>query len=332
MALATPYKSYTVKQLSTITIISHTYASTISLKTLGQMNINANLIASAAGGTVNISSGNFTAAGPTITATNVNITETSVTSLVNINTNWINGTINLNNNGALQLTTPANSYFVLTANIVGAGGTTDATVTLTSSNAGSIQFGGVNTYTGVTTINGGAYVNSYNGCATNATCTTKSYFVVNNGGVFQYEGNSYFYANAATDHIPTANTGWVIDLNGITVSDGGARYYGIKLNGETLKNTSSTQAVLDLTYAGAFSISANSIIDTSSGDIVISGPLTGSGNLSKTSSSALKFVGNSSATYSGDITISAGSVGAYNNGALGIRSAFFGRWHNMVSG
>ncbi|WP_216230360.1 autotransporter-associated beta strand repeat-containing protein, partial [Polynucleobacter sp. MWH-Jannik1A5] len=178
MTSGAPYSSYSITQPGTVTISSALYANTISLTTIGQMNINANLIASATGGTVNISAGNFSTSTPTITATNVNITETSVTSLASINTNLINGSVNLNNNGSLQLTTPANSYFALNAAIAGAGGATAATVTMTSSNQGTIQFGGNNTYTGVTTINGGTLALG----ASNVLANTSA--VTINGGTF----------------------------------------------------------------------------------------------------------------------------------------------------
>ncbi|MBU3608906.1 filamentous hemagglutinin N-terminal domain-containing protein, partial [Polynucleobacter nymphae] len=320
MTLGAPYSSYLVTQPGAITIGTAVYATMISLTTLGQMNINANLIASASGGTVNLSAGNFNASNPTITATNVNISETSVTSLASINTNWINGYINLNNNGSLRLTTPASSYFVLTAAIAGTGGTTAATVTMTASNQGTIQFGGQNTYTGVTTISGGTYVNSYGACATNATCYTNSYFQVNDGGTFQFIGNSYFYANAASGgYMITANSGGIIDLNGITVSDAGVLGYGIKLNGGTLTNTSSTAAIGNFTYANGLYFSANSNIGGSNGNITLSGSSAGPGGLSKVGTNTVTLSGSNA--YTGTTSIDGGTLKLSGGSAISNSSA-----------
>ena len=186
-----------------------------------------------------------------------------------------NGTFEINRSNAVVQGTDFNG-----AGISGTGGITQAGTGTTTLNA-------TNTYTGATLVSAGTLQLGSTGALGDAGAHTS--------GV-------------------TVNNGAALDLNGVTAT---ANTVGLNLNGTStatagaLTNSNGTAA----TWAGTVTLQSASSIGSNSGDIVLSGDITGGFGLTKVGSDKLTLTGatNGSTT----TTINAGTLEIGNGGTSG---------------
>ena len=192
--------------------------------------------------------------------------------------------------GSLSLTnagTIGGSGFDVT--LTGAGSGTLASIigtgsgSLTKSGTGTWTLTGANTYSGTTSITAGV-LNIQNASGLGATTNGTT---VSSGAALELQGSLAIGAEALT-------------LNGTGISGTGA-----------LRSISGTSS-----WAGALTLGSDSSIGVDAGSLTISGAVAGSGfALSKVGGGTLTLTGTN--TYTGDTTISAGTLQLGNGGATG---------------
>jgi autotransporter-associated beta strand protein len=166
-------------------------------------------------------------------------------------------------------------------------------VALTKNGTGTLTLSGNNSYSGATTISAGTIKLGATGTAPNGPLGTTV-------------GGTTVSANAALDlNGFTLDTSEPLTLNGTGVSTNGA-----------LTNSSASS----VSYSGTIALATASRIGTNTGDITISGVISGTNSLTKGGTGTLTLSGNN--TYSGTTTISVGTIklgatGAAPNGPLG---------------
>jgi fibronectin-binding autotransporter adhesin len=159
--------------------------------------------------------------------------------------------------------------------------TVGTTVTYGGTGSGAITVSGTNLYSGATTINSGATVILGNGSALGTT-------------------------TAGT----TVNSGAILNLSGQTVGAENVTLNGAGTGGTAgaLTNSSATAASL----GGSLNIASAATVNTTAGAINVSGPVTGSGNLTKEGAGVLKLSGANTNTGSTTIVNGTLQVGASN--------------------
>jgi autotransporter-associated beta strand protein len=183
-----------------------------------------------------------------------------------------------------------------------------SSVALTKSGAGSVTLSGANTYTGITTVNGGILeINSMNSTG----------FVVNDGGTLR-QGAARAYLTATYFSI---NSGGSFDLNGLGFGLN-ANYTEITLNGGVLVNSSGTAVTVhqnaSCSNTECFELGSLGGTFTPTGDITVSGVISGgsvSGGLTKAGAGTLTLSGTN--TYTGGTTITAGILSISSDANLG---------------
>jgi fibronectin-binding autotransporter adhesin len=176
-------------------------------------------------------------------------------------------------------------------------------VTLAIAGAGTVQFAGVNTYSGATTISGGI-LNIRNSSALGSTAAGTT---VNSGATLQLQGGISVGAETLTIN-GTGATG----QNGALVNVSGNNSYAGVI---TLGSASTIDS-----DAGTLTLSANIVTGgfattfDGSGNITHSGKITGSGSLVKNGSGTLTLAANN--TFTGGATINGGTA-AIVAGSLG---------------
>lgn len=254
-------------------------------------------------------------------ATTVNIDRFTVgatgvingTSGITVQAQW---DANFNNLGSV--TTPGN------ISVQGSGNTTGGGVTANSSffrNAGVVNAvnlnlvssastnttanrGGTYSQTAGTTTVTGAITLSANG-GTGATGTA------GNDAALNLSGGTINTATLAVNSGTVTATGGILNLGSGGITKTGTAATAINLGATTLGSTAAWSSSVGLTFTDA---ATGTTIDTTGGNIGLSGAMTGSGRLNKTGSGTLTLSGNSS-SYAGDVFLSAGSL--YVNGQLG---------------
>ena len=188
---------------------------------------------------------------------------------------------------------------VISANISGA-------FTLTKKNAaatGRLVLSGNNSYTGLTTLEGGSVRIEHS----NALGTTAAGTVINSGAALETSGGISVGAEGLT-------------LSGTGISSGGA-LRNISGNNSWAGNLTLAAASTIASDAGTLTIGGNvangGFLATFSGagNSAISGVLSGTGGLTKSGAGTLTLSGAN--TFSGATTISAGAVNAQNSAAFG---------------
>jgi autotransporter-associated beta strand protein len=187
-------------------------------------------------------------------------------------------------NGVISDGTNTNSTSTSVTNIVYVGGASGTSVTLS----------GLNTYSGITTINANAQLKLGANSASNANGplgTTATGTIISSGGVLDMNGFSL-----------TAAASEPLTINGTGISSGGA-----------LVNTSATSS----TWSGPITLGSNTSIG-GVGNLTIDGSVSGAFNLSKTGSGITTLEGEND--YSGATTISGGTLQLNRGGGATIPS------------
>ena len=180
------------------------------------------------------------------------------------------GTVTSNAAGALTLTAGGDNTSTLFSGVIQNG---SGTMSFTKTGTGTLTFSGVNTYSGLTTVNAGTLnVQSASALGTTAGGTT-----VASGATLQLQGGISIGAEPLT-------------LNGTGVSGFGA-----------LRNFSGNNS-----SSGAINLASTSTIGSDSGTLTLSGVISGTGALVKTGSGTLSLSGVN--TFLGGTTINGGTL------------------------
>ena len=242
--------------------------------------------------------GNLTQSGGSRTLT---VTNTGLTTLA--------GTVVLaENNQARTLTvSPGAGSSVVFSGVVqnGAGSGAD---NLTKSGAGTLTLSGANTYTGNTTLSAGTLV-----AGNNAAFGTGTLVLSGAGAVLRGDGTSRTLANAVT--LSNSMTlGGASDLTlGGTVTQTGSRTLTVTNTG--LTTLAGTVVLAENNQARTLTVSPGAGSSVVFSGVVQNGAGSGADNLTKSGAGTLTLSGAN--TYTGNTTLSAGTLVAGNNAAFG---------------
>jgi fibronectin-binding autotransporter adhesin len=205
---------------------------------------------------------------------------------------WTNSSSNVLTIGAVNLST-----FALTVNGTGSttiSGIVSGTGSITKSGSSTLILSGTNTYTGLTTVNGGVL----NIRSASALGTTVGSTIVSSGAALQIQNGIVVGAEALT-------------LNGSGISNDGALRNVSGTNswsgGVTLGSASTVASDAGaLTLSGTINNGGYMLTTTGAGSITLSGIISGSGGLTKNGAGTLTLSGID--TYSGGTTVNAGTL------------------------
>ena len=179
------------------------------------------------------------------------------------------------------------------------------TLGLTKTGSGILTLGGANTYTGLTTISAGA-LNIQNATALG---TTAAGTTVSAGAALQIQGNITVGAEALTlNGSGVASDGALRNISGNN-SWAGAVTLG---SASTIASDAGT-----LTHSGTLANGGFVATYGGAGNITASGIISGAGGLTKTGAGTLTLNGAAANTFTGNTTVSGGTLSAKADGALG---------------
>ncbi len=173
---------------------------------------------------------------------------------------------------------------------------------------------------GTVTLNGSATIAVWSNLSGTYTMSDGTLNVTNSFLTLGWDGQGYLNVNGGTANLEGIRYGYgnngarsgTLTLGGGTVNIGATGMYKevgtINLNSGTLGALAGWSSTMDMTLGGSVDI------DTTGGDIALSGDLSGSGTFTKIGSGTLTLSGAN--TYSGDTTVNAGVLRLASGGSL----------------